>query len=182
MKTVLAVLFLILLIGYATWQKLQFLSLVALIALMSVLYQKHARRVLDLFLELLSNAKQAKYGALEIQIDKRLKDFSDLAVKKSVGVQILLSQLDSQHVSLLLAIGKVGHYAPPDPARAKLRDLRNRGLLYHNSSSLGASTEVWLTPLGEELAAILMETPVPGELQQLVADEGANKKPDAASA
>jgi hypothetical protein len=162
-KTFTAILLMVV-IGCAIWQKLQVVAVASLVGLIALLYEGHAHGALDVCLELLSNAKQARYGDFEIQIEKRLKDFSDLAVKRSVGIQVLLSQLDGQHVSLLLAIAKSGHYSPPETVKDKLRQLRNQGLLCHNATSMREANDVWLSPLGDELARVLAEAPTHEEL------------------
>lgn len=163
-KTAFAVFVLLVVLGCSIWQKLQVVAAIALVGVLALTYRDRAVRVVDFIVELIGSTRQAKYGALEIQLERRLKDFSELAIRKSAGLQILLSNLDSEHLSLLLAISKAGHYKPPGPAKKKLRDLRNRGLLFHDGASLGESEDVWLSPLGVQLAELLMESPVAAEL------------------
>lgn len=72
---------------------MQILAIFSMLAILGVLYKKRMRDVMDIGFDLLRSMKQAKLGDLEFQIEKRIKDFSDLAVQKATWVPILLSQL-----------------------------------------------------------------------------------------
>jgi len=77
-------------------------------------------------------------------------------MNKSILTQLLLSNLDSDHIGLLILIHKQGKFKPKDAVKNKLRDLRSKGLLTHDKESMTQSEVVWLTELGTEVATILM--------------------------
>lgn len=146
--------------GYASWRGQERLAITAVILLFVVLGSAHIMRLFNLCVDLLSTARQAKYGAIEIQLGKQLRDLSELAVRKSVGIQMLLSQLDGPHVALLLAVYRAGLYAPQTEAiRQKLRDLRDLGLLSYDGPTLAESAHVRVSAYGEEVARVLSEPP-----------------------
>ena len=146
--------------AYAIYQELEFLSIAMIFAILALIYKNQTQRVLDMVIDLLSGTKQAKFGDLEIHMDKKLQDFSELAVQKAVWVQILLSQLSSKHMGLLFTIYKEDKYTPTNALKNELRDLRARGLLHHDAPTMNESTQVWLTDLGKELAKTMLESPV----------------------
>ena len=158
--------------AYAAWQKLEILSIVTMLALVGIIYKGVTAKALNLAFDLLSSTRQAKFGDLEVSIDQKLQDFSELAARKATWMQILLSQLSSEHIGLLFTIHKAGKYSPPKALKEKLSDLRSRGLLQHNATTLTESTQVWLTDLGEELAEALLESPI--DVETLSAEEHEN--------
>jgi HAMP domain-containing protein len=149
-KHAIAVLILSAAAGYAMWQKLQVVAVIAIIATLAILYRGIARQFLDAVLELARHATQAKWGNLEVQIDKKFETLSGLVSTRVGWVKAVASRLAPEHVGLLLQIQRAGRYAFPAGVRTQLRVLRNSGLIEHNAPSLGESTEVWLSKAGEE--------------------------------
>jgi hypothetical protein len=146
--------------SYATWQKLQIVAIVSIILLIGVLYKNLARKAIDIIFSLTKNTKQAKFGQLEINIEKKLAEYSKSAVTQSVWMNVILSKLDPEHLGLLLTIQKDGKHTAIKASKSKLRDLRALGLLRHNNETMEASTEVWLTELGNEIATTLISKPL----------------------
>ncbi|GAB5527108.1 MAG: hypothetical protein Roseis2KO_49800 [Roseivirga sp.] len=155
LKDAFAILLLISLCAYTTWQKQQTIAVVSLILLLGVLYKSQARKVRDLFLELLKGTSKAKVGSLELQLEQKLQDYSKIIATKSIWSQILLSKLDSEHIGLLLTIQKEGTFKIQGTVKNKLRDLRSHGLLTHDKATMEESSEVQLTKTGKELAEFL---------------------------
>lgn len=155
LKSILIFIVLLGICGYAIWQGLQIVSIVSLILLLGLLYKRYTRQGIDILLSLLKNTKQAKFGQLEISIEKKIAELSKLAINRSVLMNIILSKLDPEHLGLLITIFKEGKHRPIAANKNRLRDLRSFGLLHHNNPTMADSTEVWLTNLGNEIADAL---------------------------
>jgi len=141
--------------GYSLSQGLQWVAVVSLVLLLAVVYQNLTMRTVEVCLTLVARAQQAKVGSLEIQLDKKLADFSKKVAAESVWVQILVKDLSSEEVGTLLQISRVERFAARDGMKPLLRGLRARGLITHDQPKLTASHYVWVTDLGRELAQSL---------------------------
>jgi len=159
-RDIFAVTLLISLAGFSAYKGMQVLAIFSMLGILGVLYKRIMHDLIDIGFNLLRAMRQAKLGELEFQIEEKLKDFSNLAAKNATWVPIVLSQLSSEHIGLLMSIHKAGKYGPSGAAKRKLRDLRARGLVAHNRATMADSTEVWLSPLGNELVNVLLESPI----------------------
>ena len=155
LKNVFAIIVLLGLCGYATWQKLQVVAIFAIVLLIGVLYKNLARKAIDIIFSLTRNTKQAKFGQLEINIEKKLAEYSQSAITQFAWMNVILSRLSPEHIGLLLTIQREEKHNIINASKDKLRDLRSFGLLRHDSDSMEKSTEVWLTDLGNEIASTL---------------------------
>ena len=155
LKDAIAVIILVFICLLAILQKMEFLAIATMVLLAAVIYKWRARQAMDLVYELLRKAKTAKVGDFELTIEQKLKDYSRLLSQQAEWIRIILSEMTAEQISLLLAIYRAGRYE----ARSKdaLRALRARGLLHHNALTMKASTEVWLSDLGKEVASHLLQ-------------------------
>lgn len=67
----------------------------------------------------------------------------------------IILDLTTTHISLLLAINDAGEFQCGSQIKNTLRGLRDKGLLYHNNTSIASCDKVWLTALGKKLANAL---------------------------
>ncbi len=155
----------------AIWREMQALAIVAFSVCVLTIYQRQSNLLFDLGTSLVSRTRQAKLGDLEIEINDRKINLTEGIEKTADHLRILLDGLDGDHVGWLLTIHKQGRYEAPAATAIKdrLRQLRNRGLLFHDTASLQDARFVWLTPLGEELVSALLS--VSPDLQQTPAIE-----------
>lgn len=159
LKNFFALMLLFALCGYATWQKMEILAIISMFSVLALLFKRRTLTMLNLTIELLKSAKQAKFGNLELQLDKKLQDISTLLVKRAAWIQILLSQLSSDEIGLLLNTSKAKKLViTSDRMREQLRILRNRGLILHDKPAISNSTQAWLSDLGKELVSALLES------------------------
>ena len=140
----------------AIWREMQALAIVAFLLSVLAIHRRQSMLLFDQGMSLLSRTKQAKLGDLEVQIDNQKINLTERLEKSAVKTRILLDGLDSDHVGWLLTIHRHGRYEPPAAIKEKLRQLRNRGLLLHDSPSMQDAKLVWLSPLGEELVVNLL--------------------------
>jgi hypothetical protein len=156
-KNIIAAIFLLSLCAYSTWKEMQWISIISVLLLLGVLYQSPARQLKDLILQLIKNTKQAKIGDFELQIEEQISKFSKEIINKSILTQTLLTNLSSDHIGQLLLLHKQGKTKlSSNSVKNKLRDLRSKGLVAHDKETMEKSEFVWLTPLGNELAEILL--------------------------
>jgi hypothetical protein len=158
LKNVFAGIVLLGLCGYSTWKGMQWVSILSIFLFLGVLYQGPANKLKELMLQLVKNTKQAKLGDFEVNIDEKISRLSKDVLNKSVLTQLLLTNLNSDHIGLLILIHKQGKMKPLAATKDKLRDLRSKGLLAHDKETLGESELVWLTNLGSEVASLLLNS------------------------
>jgi hypothetical protein len=144
--------------GVAIWREMQILAIFAFLMSFLTVYRRHAKLVFDLGLSLLGRTTRAKLGDLELQIDDKVINLTERLERKAGDLRMLVDGLNGDHIGWLINIHKVGKYEPSDAIKEKLRPLRNRGLLVHDSNSMHEAKYVWLTALGEELATVLLTT------------------------
>ena len=109
-------------------------------------------------LELLGRAKIAKVGDVELTVEQKGKNYSELLTKQDEWVRVIISELTSEQIGTLIAIHKSGKANAQD--KNLLRILRSHGFLLHNAPSMAESTEVWLSKLGNEIASRLTKEEV----------------------
>ena len=134
---------------------MEFLAITTMVLLAAVIYKWRARRAMDIGYELLRKARTAKVGDFEFTIEQKLKDYSRLLGQQAEWIRIILSEMTTEQISLLLAIYRAERHEARD--KDALRALRARGLLHHNAPTMNASTEVWLSELGKEVASHLLQ-------------------------
>lgn len=140
----------------AIYQKMEILAVTAVILIGIVIYRNRVRSLLDIGFDILRRAQSAKIGDVEFTAERKAKATLDASAQHPEWVRMLLSDLTGEQVALLIAIFKEGKLGASD--KENLRILRTRGLLLHNQQTMAESTEVWLTPLGQEVAAQLLGT------------------------
>lgn len=179
LKDALAIIILVFICLLAILQKMEFLAIATMVFLAAVIYKWRARQAMDIGYELLRKARTAKVGDFEFTIEQKLKDYSRLLGQQAKWIRIILSEMTAEQISLLLAIYRAERHEARD--KDALRALRARGLLHHNAPTMGASTEVWLSELGKEVASHLLQPKsqqdVLPALQILSAQEAENVKP-----
>lgn len=179
LKDALIAIILILICVFAIVQKMEFLAIASLVILAAVVYKHRSRQAMDIGYELLKKTQTAKVGDFEFTIEQKLKDYSRLLSKQAEWIRIILSEMTAEQISLLLAIYRAERYE----ARNKdtLRALRARALLHHNAPTMSASTEVWLSELGKEVASHLLEPKIQQDVllarQILSAQEASSRGP-----
>lgn len=138
---------------YATHKGLQTLAAAALILLIMLLYKSQTIALRDLLFKAITNAKQAKLGSLEVQLnDKTLIVLSEVKKEKlSILSQIMLATLSSDEVGILAEITRVDRYSYKGPLLETLRRLRDKGLIAYDAPGLASSPEVWATDTGKQL-------------------------------
>lgn len=132
--------------GYATWKGTENLAIVCLLLFCAVLFRHRLIRAFDAGLDLLANARRAKVGGMELEIEKRLADFSAELLKTSAWAQVLVSQLSQEDVGLMLSLANCNRLQAVDALKNRYRVLRERGLLEHDQPTMSDSTPVWLSP------------------------------------
>jgi hypothetical protein len=155
LKDALAIIILVFICLLAILQKMEFLAIATMVLLAAVIYKWRARQAMDIGYELLRKARTAKVGDFEFTIEQKLKDYSRLLGQQAEWIRIILSEMTAKQISLLLAIYRAERHEARD--KDALRALRARGLLHHNAPTMGASTEVWLSELGKEVASHLLQ-------------------------
>ena len=158
LKKVLSSLILLALCVYATWKSMQTLAIVATFLFLSSLYTHQVKRLLEIFFVLVKQTKQAKFGNLEVNLkDNPLKQtvLDNLSIEKE-WIRVIVSDLTPTHISLLLAINKVGRFQFNYQMINTLRDLRDKGLIQHNDVTIAGSNTVWLTEIGNEVVNIII--------------------------
>ena len=141
------------LLCYALYVKMEVLSLCSTVLLLCCIYKDKSELVFRRLLFLVQQANKAKFGKLEV----------DLAASTVVKVRgehpawahIILSQLQPEHIGLLMLIGRVEDFEVHDANRGLVRGYRSHGLVAHDGGSITKATVAWLTPLGRELYNIL---------------------------
>lgn len=156
LKTTFSVLIALAVCGVALWQKMEIATVTSLVVVTLLLYKRKVQEALEIGLELLRRTKSAKVWDVELTMAERLKDYSKLLEHQAEWVRLTLSDLNSEHISTLLAVNKVEKYQVAGAKVNNMRVLRDRGLLQHNAPELGRSTEVWLSPLGKDLASQIL--------------------------
>lgn len=151
-KKTFAAIVLIVLCSYSTWKGMQTLSIVALILFLFILYSNKATILFNLFLSLAKQAKQAKFGNLEVSIGDSLKQaVLDNLKSDKEWVRAIVSDLTPTHFTILLAINLAGQYHCAHYLKNTMRELRAKGLIDHNKDTMENSDIVWLTKIGSEL-------------------------------
>lgn len=161
-KKAISIIFLLSLCGYATWKELETLSIVSIILFLCVLYSTKTSMVFDLFFYLAKNAKQAKFGNVELSIGESLKEalLENISLNSNQEwVKAIVSELTATHLTILLTIDKAGKYHCKDYIKNTLRELRSKGLIEHNKETMRESSVVWLTEIGE----IIIKEIIPNE-------------------
>ena len=140
--------------GYALFYKLQTVVIACLIFIGLVFYKSQVKVVFNLLKEIFINARQAEIGNFKIELGNSLEKLSYFTTQKSVGIQLILSKLKEEQISLLLAL----YHEGKSDAKNKdaLRILRDYGLIEHDAVTMENSSSVWLKPFGKELAKILL--------------------------
>ena len=139
----------------AILQRMEILAITTIIFIGVIAYKTRVRRAMDIGFELFRRTRVAKVGDVEFTVEQTLKDYSRLLDQQAEWMRVILSDLTSEQISLLIAVYKAGRYEARD--KDSLRALRARGLLFHNAPSMTASTEVWLSELGKEIVASLLQ-------------------------
>lgn len=136
--------------AFAAWKGLEVLASISVIGIVVVTYKYQFLMARDLLITIARSARQAKVGAVEVQLGDKIIDrhkFSSLSIKK----QVLLTSLNSQEVGLLAEISNFDSYPTAESMHFKLRNLRDLGLIVPDTERLGGSTCVMLTATGREL-------------------------------
>lgn len=157
MKNFFAGIILIALCAYAAYREMQTLAIVSIVLLIGMMYRKHVLKGLEIAFDIARSARQAKFGEFELEIGR--DDIENSIINhiypQSDWVKAIISELDSDHLGLILTIEKAGKYSHLGGIKDKLRDLRSKGLLNHDKETMKDSREVWLTELGLEVARII---------------------------
>ena len=140
--------------GYALFYQLQIVVIACLIFISFVFYKSQVKAIYDFLKGILVKARQAEIGNLKIELSDSLEKLTYFATQKSIGIQLVLSKLNEEQISLLLAIYHEGKSEAKN--KDSLRVLRNYGLIEHDSEKLSNSSIVWLKPFGKELSKILL--------------------------
>lgn len=132
---------------------MQILAVGSLVALIAVVYGDTTRRATVMALDLMTKTG-AKYGPFEIQLEKRMNDFSKQMEHAPDWAQLTASKLDSGHIGLVLFLNKHGEYKLPSSSRLRdrMRELRECGLISHDAQSLKEASYVRLTEFGADFA------------------------------
>jgi hypothetical protein len=162
LKDALVIIVLVFICVLSIFQEMEFLAIATMVTITAVVYKWRARQALDIGYELLRKARTAKVGDFEFTVEQKLKDYSRLLSQQTEWIKIILSEMTAKQISLLLAIYRAERYEARD--KDALRALRARGLLHHDASTMGASTEVWLSKLGKEVASHLLEPQSPQDV------------------
>ena len=141
----------------AIWRQMQILAIAGLIGAIGVLFKGSAMRLVNVALQLLGSAKQAKMGSFEVSVREPF-ELSEAFDEHPRWVKILLQRLTPDQIGLLLQVARVEEYRIVDGVRDHLRALRARGLITHNAPAMTDSTVAGLTQLGHELVTQLIGT------------------------
>jgi hypothetical protein len=119
-----------------------------------VFYKSQVKVLYNLFKAIIVKTRQAEIGNLKIELNDSLEKLTYFAAQKSIGIQLIMSKLNEEQISLLLGIYREGKLEAKN--KDSLRVLRNYGLIEHDSDTLGKASYVWLKPFGKELSKILL--------------------------
>lgn len=136
------------------WRQMQALAIVALIGCLAILFETSARRLAEVCLRLLENARQAKFGDLEVHL-ATLPDVSKMFGDIPNWASVLLHGLTPSQLGLLIAVTQVAHYPVAPALLADMAVLRRRGLVQHDAPALSGSKVLSATPLAQELVGAL---------------------------
>jgi hypothetical protein len=155
-KTAFALVILILLCTYATWQRMEMLAIASMVALLAIIYRTQTRRALHLLFTLIGGTKQAKLGALEVNVDPLFQTYDSLIAELPPWMQIMLKNITPDEIGILLSIYRVDRYSPSPALMHYMRHLRDRHLIAHDGPTLSASKQVWVTDVGHQIAEALL--------------------------
>jgi hypothetical protein len=153
--------------AYAAWAKMQTLLIIVLVLILGLLYRPFVLQFTSLGTRFLTRVDVAKFKDLEIRAEKQIHSLDQVErAQVSIVQHLLLTEMDTQAVSLLVAIGHKGRAPFVGGTLPTVRYLRDRGLVEHDGPTLTESTEVWLSPSGRELVDALtkLRTPAPPAL------------------
>lgn len=156
LKDALSVILLFIFCTFAVVQKMEILAILTLAGIGAVIYKHRVLMFFDVVVEFAQHANVAKVGDLELAVNKQKTDLSKLFELEIDWMRAVVSQLNSEHIGLLISVHKAGKYRPRQGEKNNLRVLRSRGLLKQNAPTMLQSTTVWLSNLGSEIAEALI--------------------------
>ena len=159
-KRIAALAILLVLGAYSIYSGMQTMAVGCMCLFIALMYKEKSKKVFDTVVELLATTKQAKWGNLEVILEKKLDAIgatSGSMARKVAWAQAILSTLTAKEIGLLLSISKVERFDAVVGIMGGLRNLREVGLIQHNEPTMAGSTQVWLTDLGKELTEMLLE-------------------------
>lgn len=144
--------FLLLLVitAYSIWQDRQTVASVAIVGILAIVYKQQLILLRNLLFDVAKSTKMAKFGEMEVQIGDKTFDNQKIQTFSLLS-QMLLRSTNSEEIGLLAEISKFETYPAHDSMKLRLRNLRDKGLITYNGTSLDSSTEIWVTDTGKNL-------------------------------
>jgi hypothetical protein len=142
--------------GYGIYRGEQIFATIALILLIAVSYKHLARPFISRVQTFVGRVDYAKFRDLELRTNEQAAQIVRLeGLQLTVLQEIVLRNLEPEQCSVLANLSSRDRTPTKGARIERLRELRDRGLVEHDRLHLGESTEVWLTPLGKEVAELL---------------------------
>jgi hypothetical protein len=142
--------------GYGLYRGEQIFATIALMLLLAVSYKHLARPFIRGVQAFVRRANNAKFRDLELHVEERAAEIARLeGLQLTILQDIVIRNLDSQQCATLANLSSRDRTPMKRAGIEGLRALRDRRLIEHDHPRLAESTEIWLTPLGKEVAALL---------------------------
>ena len=147
---------------YAGWARMQLLLVLVLVLVLICLYRPFVQQFVRIGRGFLTRVELAKFKDLELRAENQLEALNS-AQRSQVTIidSLLLREMSPQAASLLVSIHKSGRAVFRPNSLTTLRYFRDRGLIDYDGENLRGSTEVWLTPAGDDFAMALTELTLP---------------------
>ncbi len=139
----------------AIYQKMEILAITTVILIGIVVYRNFVVNLLDVGVDKLRRSRTTKIGDIELTSDGKGQTIYIPNDRQPEWVRMTLSDLTAEQVALLVVMYKQGKIDARD--KSNLRVLRSRGLISHDKKTMRESSEAYLTDLGKQIAAQLVE-------------------------